>query len=187
MQLYHHEAGYGKGAAESPNSHFRRFKESLQHAIKLPAGVKPNPTDEEIKEWYFRTYCRKHRYAFLKSGNGKDDLENSTMEDITDFMRLQHDSDLNDGTVARLMLKAEKSKNGNRNRNDGDKPYRRSASYRRGRDENRWDRLRDGSPDRKSYRDSDNKHQQSLGKYPPISMSMKIIVKITLFVPHRLL
>ena len=159
VQLRHHEAGYGKGAAESPNSHFRRFKESLRHAIKLPAGVKPNPTDEEIKEWYFRTYCRKHRYAFLKSGNGKDDLENSTMEDITDFMHLQHESDINDSTVTKILLNVERTKNGHKSPGNGDKHYRQSASYRRGRDEHRWDRRRDGSPDQKSYRDSDNKRR----------------------------
>ena len=131
VQLRHHETGYAKPPDQDTAPHFRRFKESLRNTLKLPKGVKPDPTDEKVKEWYFRTYCKKHRYAYLKTGK---ELENSTMEEITEFMRLQHESDVEDGTIKRMAYE-KANRNGRHNRNGGaEKPFRRNASYGRSND-----------------------------------------------------
>lgn len=155
VQLRDLEHNYRKAIAVTPEAHQRRFKESLRNALKLPAGVVPDPGDELLKEWYFRTFCKPHRHAFITSGVGKDDLANSTMEEITEYMRLMHNSDMADGTIASLLNLKKKSRNGSVNRNGGEKPYRRNARYNKGRDDNRWDRRRDGSPPHKSSRGND--------------------------------
>ena len=128
MQLRSLEHKYKKEVMESPSAHFRRFKESLRNSLKLLQGVKADPSPEKVKEWYFGTYCKQHRRAFLTSGVGKDDLNNSTMEEITDFMRLLYDTDMADGTIAKFMIHKERSKNGQQSRNGGNKPYRRNAA-----------------------------------------------------------
>ena len=159
VQLRHLEHKYSKNIDESPDVHFRRFKESLRHTLMLPAGVKANPSTEELKEWYFQTYCKKHRLSFLTSGHGKDDLSNSTMEEITDYMRLLHQADINDGTIARL--KDNRRRNGSSTRNGSSKPYHSSARYSEKRDSERWDKRRDDfSPSRKSYRTSNGRHER---------------------------
>ena len=152
VQLRSLEHKYKKDVMEPPPSHFRRFKESLRNSLKLPQGVKADPSTEEVKEWYFGTFCKQHRRLFLTSGVGKDDLANSTMEEITDYMRLLYDTDMADGTVAKFLIHKERSRNGQQSRNGGSKPYRRNAAYSQRRDANKWDRRKDGSPDRKSYR-----------------------------------
>ena len=155
VQLRDLEHNYRKAVEVTPESHFRRFRESLRNALKLPAGVVPDPGDELLKEWYFRTFCKPHRHAFITSGVGKEDLANSSLEDITEYMRLMHNSDMADGTIATLLNLKKKSSKGSSTRNGGDKPYRRNAHYNKGRDNNRWDRRRDGSPPHKSYRGND--------------------------------
>ena len=57
-------------------NHYYCWKESLQNAKKLPVGVKPNPNNEETKEWFFRSLCYLHRNAYLMAGNK---IENSSM------------------------------------------------------------------------------------------------------------
>ena len=94
------ENGYSKPPLNTAEDHFRRFKEIVRHAKVLPQGVKPDPSAEEQKEWYFHTYCKAHRHAFCAAGK---DLDTSTMEDVTEFMRLKHEADLNDGTLTKLM------------------------------------------------------------------------------------
>ena len=156
VQWRYHEQGYAKSPFDSTDHHFRRFKESIRHTRRLPQGVKPDPSDEEVKEWYFRTYCKTHRFAFLATGK---DLDTTSMEDITEFMRLKHESDLNDGTLHRLS-EERKSSNGSRSRNNRDtKPYRRDARHRNHRNDRRGDKSRDGSPARKSYRDERSSHR----------------------------
>ena len=62
--------------------------------------MKPDPSAAEQKEWYFCTYCKAHRHAYCAAGK---DLDASTMEEVTEFMRLKHEADLNDGTLTKLM------------------------------------------------------------------------------------
>ena len=50
------ETGTKKNATTSCLTHHRRWKESLRNTKKLPAGVKPNPSEEETKEWHYRSY-----------------------------------------------------------------------------------------------------------------------------------
>ncbi len=155
VQNRYHETMYSKGALEATEAHFCRFKESMRHARQLPQGVKPDPSDNETKEWYFRTFCKKHRSAFLSAGKN---LETSTMEVITEFMRLQQENDLNDGTLDQLSRSRGEAKNNRRSRrangkfgrsSHSEKPYRSNSSYQEN-GSNR-DHRRDQSPNRKSY------------------------------------
>ena len=133
----------------------------------LPKGVKPDPTEEELKEWYFKTYSKSHRHAYITSGVGKDDLQNSTKEQITDYMRLLHQSDMQDGTIARMMLANERNRNGSRTRDGHEKPHRSNARYSSKRSDERWDRRRDGSPPSKSYRSNDSSKRRERNRGPP--------------------
>ena len=103
----------------------------------LPVGVKQNPAEEEVKEWLFDTSCKAHHHKFLISGVGKDDLQNSTMEEIVEFMRLIHESDLRDGTIAALVNNNERSRNDNRTCDGRSKPYRKKAPYFKGHSTNK--------------------------------------------------
>ena len=95
----------------------------------LPVGVKQNPTEEEVKEWPFGTFCKAHDRKFLISGVGKDNLKNSTMKEIVEFMLLIHESNLGDGTISALVNNNKRSRNGNRTRDSGSKPYRKKVPY----------------------------------------------------------
>ena len=161
VQNRYHETQYSKTALEPTEGHFRRFKESMRHARLLPQGVKPDPSDEEAKEWYFRTFCKKHRSAFLSAGKN---LDTCSMEVITEFMRLQQENELNDGTLREIAGRRRDTRssrrsqlaNGKYGRDKRDeKPYRSSSSYRES--GSRRDRRRDQSPDRKSYRRGDSR------------------------------
>ena len=77
VQWRWHETDFNKHPLNSTDQHFRRFKESIRHTRQLPTGVKPDPSEDKIKEWYFRTYCKAHRHAFCAAGK---DLDTSTME-----------------------------------------------------------------------------------------------------------
>ena len=140
------ENGYSKPPLNTAEDHFRRFKEIVRHAKVLPKGVKPDPSAEEQKEWYFRTYCKAHRHAFCAAGK---ELDTSTMEEVTEFMRLKHEADLNDGTLTRLMKAKNSRGDGSRTRDGREKPYRRSSRY------------RDDSPSFASYRDRKNCSRKS--------------------------
>ena len=109
---------YTKGALDPTEGHFRRFKESMRHACQLPQGVKPDPSEDESKEWYFRTFFKKHRSAFLSTGK---ELKDSTMEAITEFMCHQQEKNLNDGTTGRLSKNRTDLSNNHRNRQANDK------------------------------------------------------------------
>jgi len=75
------------------------------------------------------------------------------MEDITECMRLKHECDLNDGTLHRLVEARTHKANGASSRNGcDDKPYRKNVHHRNHANESSYDRRRDGSPARKSYR-----------------------------------
>ena len=154
------EKDYIKPYSEHPASHFRRFKESYRNTLRLPKGFRNDPTDEEIKEWYFLTYCKKHRQQFITSGLGKDDLKNSSMEDITDFMRLLHETDMSNGTVAKMMLNDIKSKEGSRRARESSN---RSSSYRQTRADRRRDqrRNRDSTRSGRDERRSSRRHEDS--------------------------
>jgi len=158
VQWRYHKTGYQKHPFDSMDHHFRRFKESIHHTRRLPKGVKPGPSEEEVKEWYFRTYCKKHRFAFLATGK---DLDATSMEDITEFMRLKHEADLNDGTLHRLSNERRPKSNGRTSRNVRDeKPFRKDARHRNHQSDSRRDRSHDGSPVRKSYRDERSNQRQ---------------------------
>jgi len=87
--------------------------------------MKPDPSEDKVKEWHLRTYCKKHRSAFLATGK---DLNATSMEDITEFMRLKHDMDLNDGTL-HCLSKARKAKSNNSRSCNGrdEKPFRKDS------------------------------------------------------------
>jgi hypothetical protein len=49
-----------------------------------------------VKIWYFRTYCKPHCANYLAAHN----LDKHTMQEITEFMHLQHDFDRESGKLA---------------------------------------------------------------------------------------
>ena len=161
VMLRYMETGIKKNAMTPCLNHHRRWKESLRNTKKLPVGVKPNPSEEETKEWYYRSYCRPHRNAFLTAGNK---LETSTLEEICEFMRLRQKEDLDSGLLDRLTTNNSKRndhdrrgprsrdnhRSGGHSRGGERKPYRNSTSYRKSND-----RDRDYRPARKAHREND--------------------------------
>ena len=81
------ESSYKKEPLVPAETHFRRFKETIRHSKRLPPGVKPNSTEDEVKEWFFRSFCMKHRATSLISKT----LAASTNEEICESMRLAHE------------------------------------------------------------------------------------------------
>ena len=51
VQWRYHETGYMKHPFDSADHHFRRFKESICHTRRLPKDVKPDPSEDAVKEW----------------------------------------------------------------------------------------------------------------------------------------
>ena len=51
------ETGVTKKAMAPFLDHYRCWKERLQNAKDLPAGVRPDPTNEETKEWFHYSFC----------------------------------------------------------------------------------------------------------------------------------
>jgi hypothetical protein len=150
------------------NSHLRRWKEYFRISRKLPQGIKQDPSEDEIKLWYFRTYCKPHRTNYLAARN----LDKDTMQDITEFMRLQHDKDRDSGKLARLKTnkdRVDKDRlgrvSGKRARGDErrDKQYR--SNY--GRD----DRSAKSSNSRSSYSDGKDRKYSRSGDYKRSSKS----------------
>ena len=149
VQLRWIENGYNKPPLHTAENHFRRFKEIIRHTKVLPKGVKADPSAAELKAWYFGTYCRAHRSSFLSAGK---ELDDNSLEQITEFMRLQQEKDQNNGTLDKLMKSKASRRDGSKNR-DGrhDKPYRRSSHY------------RDDSPDYARYKDGKKRSRGSRG------------------------
>ena len=77
-------------------NHRRRFKEIYRNIKKFSAGVKPNPTGDEVKEWSFHSFFKPHCNAFLTAGHK---LETSNMDVICEFMHLRHKEDHDNGTL----------------------------------------------------------------------------------------
>ena len=136
------------------NSHLRRWKEYFRISKKLPKGIKQDPSDDEIKLWYFRTYCKPHRANYLAARN----LDNDTMQEITEYMRLQHDRDRESGKLARLKS--------NKERVDKDRLGRSSSKRARG-DERRDKQYRQryGRDDEKAYRSNRDAKSSSSRSY----------------------
>lgn len=83
--------------------HMCCWKESLHHMKKLPKGVKPNPMEEEIKEWFYRSFCKPHHREFIVAGNK---LDNKTIKDSGEFMRLRQQEYFDNGVFDRLTRRA---------------------------------------------------------------------------------
>jgi len=161
------ESSYKKEPLVPAEMHFHRFKELIRHSKRLPPGVKPDPTDDEIKEWCFRSFCMKHRAAFLISKT----LESTTNEDICESMRLAHEQDFQDGMLHRLVSgrrrEARRGSNSDkrpgrssrhdasRNGNGYEKPHHHSARY-QGREERKY------RPARKTYRKNDRRRRDNV-------------------------
>ena len=85
-----------KAATTPCLNHMHQFKEIYRNIRKLPARVKPNPIEDELKEWFLRSFFKPHRNTFLTAGHK---LEMTTMDNICEFMRLRHKEDLDNGTL----------------------------------------------------------------------------------------
>ena len=49
------EHKWTKPVDTNPVQHSRRYNESMRNTLFLPKGAKPDPSDEELKEWFFRS------------------------------------------------------------------------------------------------------------------------------------
>jgi hypothetical protein len=119
-------------------THLRRFKEVLRHAMKLPKGNKTDPNEAEIVEWYYLSFCQAHRKKYLAAGLT---LKNTSLEKITEFMRLQMENDLKTGVLTRLR-RASRARRSDRRRDcdrrrDDSHENRRRATYRGEREDGR--------------------------------------------------
>ena len=99
------KAGVTKNAMTPCLNHYRRWKESLQNAKKLPTGVKLDPTNKETKEWFCRSFRRPYHNAFLTAGNK---IKTSLMEEIWEFMHLHQKEDLDNDTRDSLSMNLSK-------------------------------------------------------------------------------
>ena len=149
-------------------NHYRRWKESLRNAKKFPAGVKPNLTGEEIKEWFYRSFFCPHCNSFLTA---EYKIETSLMEEIFEFVRLRQKEDFDNDTLDRLTTNQNKHRNndrhnynrrnprshnahhnGSHNSGGEHKPYRRITTYRQ--PDNSKHR-----PARKAYPENNGRHR----------------------------
>ena len=139
VQWRHHETQYTKHSFDSTNYHFYRLKESIRRMQRLPKGVKPDhlPTARST----------------VSLSLPRDTI---SMEDITKFMRLKHESDPNDGTLHHFAEARKARSNGSRSSNGcNEKPFCKDSCSHSHQSDNILNRRHDGSPSRKSYCDDD--------------------------------
>ena len=60
----------------------------------LPQGNIADPEEAQQLEWFYLTFPREHHQNYITAGRT---LENDTMENLTEFMRIQRKSDIASG------------------------------------------------------------------------------------------
>jgi len=83
------ETGIRKPRDMTPQNFYLRFMEILRECMFFE-GIKPDPTEEETKDWYFRAFPTLYRLDYEKT-NGKS---LPSMTAITSHMTLLHKQDL---------------------------------------------------------------------------------------------
>ena len=112
----------------SESRHARRWKEVLRLSLMLPKGRMSDPTPELLKEWFYMSHYKEHRTAFLAAGKM---LENSSMEELIEYFRLQQEKDYADGTLSKILQSLFKRKERrNKKRVHNDSKYAHSAKKR---------------------------------------------------------
>ena len=86
--LRHLEMGIRKPRTMTPQRFLLRFLAMLEQAQYFE-GIKPKPTEEEQKDWYFRAYPKSYRLDYKKMHGDKKD----SMQAITSHMTLMHEAD----------------------------------------------------------------------------------------------
>lgn len=114
-----------------PHKFWLRFSTILQQS-KYFEGIKPDPSKEEIIDWYFRAFPLKYRLNY-KTAHGDKKPDTAT---VTKHMSLCHQMDVADGVFKKKPSTKDKSvtkdeKGRDRRRRDKDRkggPYRKSSS-----------------------------------------------------------
>ena len=80
----------------TPEHHERRWNQWIVNTKKLPSGA-IQPSEREIVEQYFLSYCKNHQLEYVTNNNKID--ATTTVSEITEQMSLYHTRDLNNGTI----------------------------------------------------------------------------------------
>lgn len=88
------EMGIKKPRDWDPIKYESRFMKIKQNAEYF-SGIKPAPTDEELKDWYLRSYPKAYRADYLKKGTSKQD----DIAAITKHMTYLHEIDKASGLL----------------------------------------------------------------------------------------
>ena len=117
------EMGIKKPKTLDPIKYESRFNKIRKNAEYF-FGIKPDPTDEELKDWYLRSYPKAYQADYMKKGS----FSNDTLAQITKHMTYLHVAD-----EARGVFNEPKEKKSKKERKSSyrsrDRGYDRSRSY----------------------------------------------------------
>eukprot|EP00985_Skeletonema_marinoi_P020002 scaffold11687_cov80-Skeletonema_marinoi.AAC.1 len=114
-------------------------------------GIKPDPSDAELKDWYLRSYPKAYRADYLKKGTGKTD----DIADITKHMTYLHAIDEAEGKLKEPSPK--KSSDDRRKSKKDRKSNFRDRRYKRDNDDRRSSKSKYHSKN-KDFEVPDNAH-----------------------------
>lgn len=117
------EMGVKKPRDWDPLKYESRFMKILKNAEYFN-GIKPSPTDDELKDWYLRSYPKAYRADYLKKGTKDVD----DIADITKHMTYLHAIDEAEGKLK--IASPRKKKSGDRKKDR--KSSRRGRKYYKG-------------------------------------------------------
>ena len=125
------EMGVKKPRDKDPIKYESRFMQILKNAEYFN-GIKPAPSDEELKDWYLRSYPKAYKADYMKKGTfSQDDIP-----DITKHMSYLHTIDEANGKLKESSSKSSKDKSSKKYRKEH-KSSRRDRRYKGDRDEDR--------------------------------------------------
>ena len=144
------EHGAKKPFDQSPGDFLMRFN-LLYQSSQYFEGKKQCPPADELKDWYMSCYPKTYVLQYAKN----KDYEAQDIEEITQYMQMLHQEDVNNGTIDKRKRELRVKK---RNRDDDDSRSRRSGKSNR--DARRRERRHD---DRRDDRRSGNSNSRSGG------------------------
>ena len=114
------EHGAKKPYDQPPGDFLRRFN-LLYQSSQYFEGKKKLPSDDELKDWYMSCYPKTHVLQYAKN----KDYDDQDIEEITQYMGMLHQEEVNNGSIAKWKQQREKGKK--RKHDDDDSRSRRSG------------------------------------------------------------